>query len=125
MAHFIDSFKNSSCEVHGGWFISKPITLSSLFGLNGLTSRIKDAWGVFTGKYTAVFFAEDDRDWILEMKQKAKRGEQVPLGIPTYTCARRYEELRKAKETLAPEYVKFQNEFQQEMKDYDESKNNK
>ena len=53
MAHLIDTYRNTELEYKGKWYLAKPLTLFSI------KQRIKDVWGVLTGKYTAVYFQKD------------------------------------------------------------------
>jgi len=53
MAHLIDTYRNTESEYKGKWYLAKPLTLFSI------KQRIKDVWGVLTGKYTAVYFQKD------------------------------------------------------------------
>jgi hypothetical protein len=69
MADLIDTFTDTQREVEPGkWAIAKPLP----FWPCRLRHRLKDAWGVLTGKYTAVFFAEDAIKW-----QKEKPNEHT------------------------------------------------
>ena len=55
MAQLIDSYRDNQSEYKGKWYIAKPLTLFSI------KQRIKDVWGVLTGKYTAIYFQKDIR----------------------------------------------------------------
>jgi hypothetical protein len=53
MIHNADDFKNSpTCCIDGKWVIARPID----YTVESLKERIKESWGVLTGKYEAVRF---------------------------------------------------------------------
>jgi hypothetical protein len=53
MAYLIDSYRGATTIVGGKVVMAKP------YAKKPLKWRIRDAWGVLTGKYHAVAFAED------------------------------------------------------------------
>ena len=52
----IDDYTENNVSINGKWYIAKPIPFK---GLYGLWLRFKDSLKVFSGKGTAVYFAED------------------------------------------------------------------
>ena len=58
MADLIDNYKDSQETVNGKWYIAKPVGWQ---GWYKYVLRFKDAIGVLTGKYTAVYFAKDNK----------------------------------------------------------------
>ena len=55
MAILIDKLLNVQCKIGRIWYVSKPIK-------NPFKMRLKDAWGVLTGRYEAVKFAEEEKE---------------------------------------------------------------
>ena len=57
MATLVDTFLYDQKDFKGKWFVAKPLGKLSLF------QRFKDAIGVLTGKYVAVYFYEDTKEF--------------------------------------------------------------
>ena len=55
MSYLIDSFKNTSCEIGGTWWISKPILNTSI------KTKMKWILEILKGKAIAVHFKEDEK----------------------------------------------------------------
>ena len=52
MTQLIDSFYQNHAKIDGKYWVARPLN----YKLRSVRQRIKEAWGVFTGKYEAVKF---------------------------------------------------------------------
>ena len=60
MAMLIDNYFEVQTKIGRRWFVAKPVT-------GPFITRLKDVWGIITGRYDAVKFAETeavkDKNW--------------------------------------------------------------
>jgi hypothetical protein len=60
MAQLIDNYFELATQIGRRWFVSKPVK-------GPFITRLRDVWGVLTGRYDAVKFAEienvKDKNW--------------------------------------------------------------